>query len=99
AGNMVRSASVPWFAVRMASAMNTNNASATPTPPGARDFQSEPEEAEERSNCVTKVPHKIMRKAMLIGAQTGPHHGSGMRNRMSQLSSDVGQPAIIRRKT
>src|SRR2546430_12034428 len=98
-GNMVRSASVPWFAARRASLMKTNNASVAPAPPSARDFQLEPK-AEECSNCVTKVPHKIIRKAMLIGAQTGPHQGSGMRNRMSQFDSDRGhQPVMTRRKT
>src|SRR5205814_10417542 len=64
-GNMVRSASVPLSAVRMASVMNTNTARTPPTPPRAMDFQ--PGDAGEHSNCVVKVPHKIIRSAMVVG--------------------------------
>ena len=38
-------------------------------------------------------------RAMLTGASTGPHHGRGSRNRMSQSSSVLGQPDMMRRKT
>ena len=48
---------------------------------------------------VTSVPHTIITSAMLTGASTGPHHGNGSRKRMSQSSSEVGQPLIGRRKT
>ena len=37
--------------------------------------------------------------AMLTGASTGPHQGSGSRNRMSQSNKVRGQPVISRRKT
>ena len=33
------------------------------------------------------------------GASTGPHHGSGRRKRMSQSSSERGQPHIVLRNT
>src|SRR5438477_9900183 len=51
------------------------------------------------SHWLTTVPKTIIRKAIVIGAQTGPHHGSGMRNRMSQSRSDLGKPVRARRKT
>ncbi len=48
---------------------------------------------------VTSVPHTIMSSAMLTGAITGPHQGSGSRKRMSQSNSDAGQPDISFRNT
>jgi len=35
--------------------------------------------------------------AIAMGAATGPHHGSGRRNRMSQSSSEAGQPHMTYR--
>ena len=44
------------------------------------------------------VPQAIISSAIKIGASTGPHHGSGMRNRMSQSSSERGQPHHLSQK-
>ena len=43
--------------------------------------------------------HAIITAAILIGASTGPHHGSGSKNKMSQSSSDFGQPDMRRKNT
>ena len=48
---------------------------------------------------LTMVPQTIIRTAIETGASTGPHQGSGRRNRTSQSNSDRGQPHITRRKT
>ena len=45
------------------------------------------------------VPQTIIKTAIETGASTGPHHGSGSRNRTSQSNSDRGQPHMTRRKT
>ncbi len=52
-----------------------------------------------RSNWLASVPHKIISNEIKTGASTGPHHGIGSKNKMSQSSNECGQPHIIFRKT
>ena len=47
--------------------------------------------APRRSRCRSTSPMPVMVQATLSGAITGPTHGTGMRNRTSQVSSDAGQ--------
>ncbi len=52
-----------------------------------------------RSNWLANVPHKIISSEIRTGASTGPHHGNGNRNKISQSSNECGQPHMIFRKT
>src|SRR2546426_2991612 len=98
-GSTWATASAPPPAAPMASAMNTYSASATPTR-FAPHAQGPGQSARSgRSNRLTNVPPRTISTAMLTGASTGPHHGSGSRNRMSQSTSERGQPLSGTRKT
>src|SRR3954462_5294648 len=48
---------------------------------------------------VKRVPVMIMSKATNIGAITGPHQGTGSKNKISQSNSLCGQPVRSFRKT
>jgi hypothetical protein len=48
---------------------------------------------------LASVPPAIISDAMHTGASTGPHQGSGNRNRMSQSKRDTGQPQMALRNT
>jgi len=76
--------------------MKTAGASMIPTPASAHAQRAT---VVSSPDCVASVPHTIITSAILTGASTGPHHGSGSRKRMSQSSSVLGQPEMRRRKT
>ena len=95
AGSTRMMASRPSGRARSASAMKTPSARTQPMAASAQGQRG----VLRSLTCVASVPHTIINAAMLTGASTGPHHGSGSRNRMSQSSSEWGQPLIGRRNT
>src|SRR2546428_2327284 len=98
-GSTRRTASAPPPAARMASAMQTYSTSATPTRFALHAQGPGQSVRSGRSTRLTNVPPTTISTAMLTGASTGPHHGSGSRNRMSQSKSERGQPLNGTRKT
>src|SRR5258706_9478216 len=96
-GNNFRKLFTPCPATPIASAINKYKASITPTKFSAHPFQAE-NPGSVMFQPLASVPHKIISSAMLTGANTGPHHGSGNRNKMSQSSNDRGQPQMTFRK-
>ena len=42
--------------------------------------------------CVMAEPVITIKTAMLTGASTGPHQGSGIRKRISQSDNETGHP-------
>ena len=79
--------------------MNTYKLSATPESPKPQANRPGQTGRFASSDWLTRVPKTIIKAAIAVGAQTGPHQGSGMRKRMSQFDSDRGQPVMTRRKT
>src|SRR5213594_3078182 len=98
-GSTRRIASAPPPAARMVSAMNMYTAIATPTRLAPHAQGPGQSARSGRSNRLIDVPPTTISTAMLTGASTGPHHGSGRRNRMSQSKSERGQPLNGIRKT
>src|SRR2546423_333348 len=98
-GRTLRRASTPLSATRNESAINRYKASAAPVKFRTHAFSSELVSRRWCGQALARVPHKIISSATETGASTGPHHGSGRRNRMSQSSSERGQPQSFLRKT
>ena len=91
-----KTASRPCGNARHASIMKTASATTIPAHASVHVHRVlTPSSAPDR---VASVPHTIITSAMVTGASTGPHHGSGSRNRMSQSSSVRGHPEMRRRK-
>src|SRR5204862_6348983 len=91
-GKTVRTASSPRGTATIASAMKTYRASAIPAEHITSGSLPGQIGGSACSKTVTSAPNAIINNAMQTGAQTGPHHGRGIRKRMSQLESDFGQP-------
>ena len=91
-GSTCRAASRPFGSARDASIMKTASASTIPTLASAHAPRASvaPSPA-----CVASVPHRTITSAILTGATTGPHQGSGSRNRMSH-SKSVGMNSRMR---
>src|SRR6267142_3810624 len=98
-GKTLRRASTPPFATLIESAMNRYSTTITPQKFRAHAFHSEPLRARSMRQLLTTVPHSTMSNAIETGASTGPHHGSGSKNKMSQSSNECGHPHITFRNT
>src|SRR6266576_1506983 len=91
AGRTSRKTFTPRPATSRESAMKTYNASETPRKFRIQPFHSEGSSPREISHVLTSVPQRIINSAIETGARTGPHQGSGSRNRMSQSHNEWGQ--------